>query len=59
MLSLKRDRVNTPDSRLGQISTEFISQLDHGQGCKYSLFELRVAGVEWMRAEWPKIAELA
>lgn len=37
---------------LGQISTEFIPNLDYGEGCKYSLFEQGVSCVEWMREEW-------
>lgn len=59
MRSLMRYHANTPDSRLGQISTEFIPQLDYGQGCKYSLFEQSVACVEWMRAEWLEIGRQA
>jgi hypothetical protein len=43
------------NSPLGQISTEFIPNLDYGEGCKYSLFEQAIACVEWMRAEWDKI----
>ena len=41
-----------PQGVLGQISTEFIPNLDYGEGCKYSLFEQGVACVEWMRATW-------
>ena len=41
-----------PDGRLGQISTEFIPNLDYGEGCRYSLFEQGIACVEWMRSEW-------
>ncbi|MDP6873868.1 MAG: hypothetical protein QF521_10095, partial [Alphaproteobacteria bacterium] len=41
-------------SPLGQISTEFIPNLDYGQGCRYSLFEQAIACVEWMRAEWAR-----
>lgn len=40
---------------LGQISTEFIPNLDYGEGCKYSLFEQAVAAVEWMRSEWNRL----
>jgi hypothetical protein len=42
------------DSPLGQISTEFIPNLDYGEGCKYSLFDQAIACVEWMRAEWDR-----
>ncbi len=41
-----------PEGRLGQISTEFIPNLDYGEGCRYSLFEQGIACVEWMRGEW-------
>ena len=40
------------NSPLGQISTEFIPNLDYGEGCRYSLFEQAIACVEWMRSEW-------
>ncbi|MGH1360773.1 MAG: xylose isomerase [Burkholderiaceae bacterium] len=43
---------NDPQSRLGQISTEFIPNLDYGEGCKYSLFEQAIECVHWMRNEW-------
>jgi hypothetical protein len=49
---LMRHHANTPDSPLGQISTEFIPNLDYGEGCGYSLFEQAIACVEWMRTEW-------
>ncbi len=44
-----------PDSPLGQISTEFIPNLDYGEGCRYSLFEQAIGCVEWMRAAWADI----
>ena len=40
---------------LGQISTEFIPNLDYGEGCRYSLFEQGVACVEWMRSAWEEL----
>ena len=40
------------DSALGQISTEFIPNLDYGEGCRYSLFEQGVACASWMRETW-------
>jgi len=45
-----------PQGRLGQISTEFIPNLDYGEGCRYSLFEQAVGCVEWMRQEWARAA---
>ena len=45
-----------PDATLGQISTEFIPNLDYGEGCKYSLFEQGIACVEWMREEWTRVS---
>ena len=50
--NLLRHHAHTDNSPLGQISTEFIPNLDYGEGCRYSLFEQAVACVEWMRAEW-------
>ncbi len=47
------------DSPLGQISTEFIPNLDYGQGCRYSLFEQAIACVQWMREEWAKAQSAA
>ena len=41
-----------PKSTLGQISTEFISNFDYGEGCRYSLFEQAVACTRWMRTTW-------
>jgi len=41
-----------PTANLGQISTEFIPNLDYGEGCRYSLFEQAVECVGWMRREW-------
>jgi hypothetical protein len=48
---------NNADSRLGQISTEFISNFDYGEGCKYSLFDQAQACTTWMRSIWDKILQ--
>ena len=50
---------NNADSRLGQISTEFISNFDYGEGCKYSLFDQAQACTTWMRSIWDKILQEA
>ena len=42
----------TPDSPLGQISTEFIPFPDYGAGAKYSIFEHSVACAKWLRETW-------
>lgn len=52
---LLRHHANDADGQLGQISTEFIPNLDYGEGCRYSLFEQGIACVEWMRKEWNEI----
>lgn len=52
MRCLFRHHALDDDSPLGQVSTEFIPNLDYGQGCRYSLFEQSIACVEWMRKEW-------
>jgi hypothetical protein len=52
---LLRHHARTEDSPLGQISTEFIPNLDYGEGCRYSLFDQAIACVEWMRAEWDAV----
>ena len=44
-----------PDSKLGQISTEFIPAVDYGAGAGYSIFENSVAAVKWLRATWDEI----
>lgn len=59
MRSLMRHHANDPESRLGQISTEFIPGFDYGEGCKYSLFEQSVACTAWMRESWREIAGAA
>jgi hypothetical protein len=55
ILSLLRHHARDPEARLGQISTEFIPNLDYGEGCRYSLFEQAIACVEWMRGAWTEI----
>ena len=52
---LMKYHANNADSRLGQISTEFISNFDYGEGCKYSLFDQAQACTSWMRSTWDKI----
>ena len=56
MRALMRHHAADPGAKLGQISTEFIPNLDYGEGCKYSLFEQAIACVEWMRATWAEIS---
>ena len=56
---LLRHHAADAKGQLGQISTEFIPNLDYGQGCKYSLFEQAIACVEWMRGEWAKASAAA
>ena len=48
---------NNADSRLGQISTEFIYNFDYGEGCEYSLFDQAQACTTWMRSTWDKILQ--
>ena len=48
---LMRWHADHPRSDL-QISTEFIPNLDYGEGCRYSLFEQGIACAEWMRRTW-------
>ena len=54
---LVRHHAQDPKATLGQISTEFIPNLDYGEGCKYSLFEQAIACVEWMRSAWEEQRE--
>ena len=55
----RRHHASDAEGKLGQISTEFIPGPDYGEGCKYSLFEQSIACVEWMRATWEEIREVA
>ena len=48
-----------PNSKLGQISTEFIPNTDYGEGCKYSLFEQAVECTKWMKKTWETINKAA
>ena len=49
---LMRWHADHPESRLGQISTEFIPPPDYGGGAKYSIFEHNVACARWLRETW-------
>ena len=53
---LMRYHAEHEDSQLGQISTEFIPNLDYGEGCGYSLFEQSTACARWMRETWTQTA---
>ena len=55
ILILMRYHLKDPNSKLGQISTEFIPNTDYGEGCKYSLFEQAIECTNWMRESWDKI----
>ena len=52
MRQLLRHHAADPKGHLGQVSTEFIPNLDYGEGGKYSLFEQAIACTEWMRDTW-------
>jgi hypothetical protein len=54
---LMRHHAADPGARLWQIPTEFIRNLDYGEGCQYSLFEQGVACVKWVRAIWDEIGD--
>lgn len=43
---------HNPESRLGQISTEFIPFTDYGAGARYSVFHNAVACARWLRETW-------
>jgi hypothetical protein len=53
---LLRYHAANESSPLGQISTEFIPNLDYGEGCRYSIFEQSTACALWMRETWREIA---
>jgi hypothetical protein len=53
---LMRYHAANETSQLGQISTEFIPNLDYGEGCRYSIFEQSTACANWMRETWRDIA---
>lgn len=52
---LMRHHASHPESRLGQISTEFIPPPDYGGGAKYSIFEQNVACARWLKESWATI----
>jgi hypothetical protein len=52
MRDLLRHRAADPARALGQISCEFIPNIDYGAGQGYSIFENNVACAAWLRAEW-------
>ncbi|HEX9646027.1 MAG TPA: hypothetical protein VGB88_00920 [Alphaproteobacteria bacterium] len=54
--ALMRHHAGDANGKLGQISTEFIPNLDYGEGCKYSLFEQGIACAKWLRATWAEIS---
>lgn len=56
---LMRHHAADPAGTLGQVSTEFIPNLDYGEGCRYSLFEQSIACAEWLRSTWSEIAATA
>ncbi len=53
--SLLRHHARDETGQLGQISTEFIPNLDYGEGCGYSLFEQGIACTRWMRETWDDV----
>ncbi len=52
---LMKYHINDKNSKLSQISTEFIPNTDYGEGCRYSLFEQSIECTKWMRSTWNKI----
>lgn len=56
---LLRHHATHPDSRLGQISTEFIPPPDYGGGAKYSIFAQNIACARWIRETWNVIRAAA
>lgn len=53
---LMRHHATHEQSRLGQVSTEFIPPPDYGGGAGYSIFEQNVACASWLRQTWQEIA---
>jgi len=49
---LLRHRAVGPNSPLGQISCEFIPNIDYGAGHGYSIFDNNVACARWLRGQW-------
>ena len=56
---LLRYHATHDDSKLGQISTEFIVGADYGMGNKYSIFEHSMACAQWLRDTWEATQALA
>lgn len=59
MRRLLRFHAVRSDSRLGQISTEFIPFVDYAAGAKYSVFEHAVACATWLRQVWQDVQQPA
>jgi hypothetical protein len=57
ILRLLRHHANTPESRLGEITTEFIPMTDYGAGAKYSIFANNIACAEWIRKSWSEVCD--
>ena len=49
---LMAHHATTPESRLGEITAEFIPMTDYGGGAKYSIFANNIACAEWLRKTW-------
>ena len=54
---LLRYHAANEDSKLGQISTEFIPGPDYGRGHGYSMFDNSVACARWIKATWESITK--
>lgn len=55
VLNLLDYHAKTKHSSLKQISTEFIPNIDYGQGYGYSLFDNSVACAKWLRSSWAEV----
>ena len=55
IIMLMKYHINDKNSKLGQISTEFIPNTDYGEGCKYSLFEQAIECTKWMKKTWHEL----
>ena len=49
---LMRFHASSKNSRLGQISTEFLPATDYGGGARYSIFQNSIAAAKWLRQTW-------
>ncbi|MDB5872069.1 MAG: hypothetical protein JWQ07_1511 [Ramlibacter sp.] len=56
---LLRFHASRADSRLGQISTEFLPFIDYAGGAKYSVFEQAIACSRWLRQQWQSAQQAA